>query len=258
VPLASSVMLMPDAAIEINKLTKRYGETVALDHLVLRMPKGQLFGLLGPNGAGKTTTISILCGLLRPTSGAASVGGFDVVRDAARVKGLIGVCTQTTAVFAYLTGLENVQLFGELQGMPRATLKASAVVLLDRMGLNGDAKRRAGGYSEGMKRRLSLAMALVHDPEIAFLDEPTVGMDPQSRLALWDYLKELKAKGKTIVLTTHYMEEAAELCDTVGIIDHGQLIALGTPAQLLERYHGKDLEDVFIQLTGRKIREAGA
>jgi ABC-2 type transport system ATP-binding protein len=253
----SPVMFMSDAGIEINELTKKYGDALALDHLTLRMPEGKLFGLLGPNGAGKTTTISILCGLIQPTSGSATVGGYNVARESARIKGLIGVCTQTTAVFPYLTGLENVRLFGELQGMPRGDLTANASALLDRMGLNDDAKRKAGGYSEGMKRRLSLAMALVHDPDIAFLDEPTVGMDPQSRLALWDYLRELKARGKTIVLTTHYMEEAEALCDTVGIIDHGQLIALGTPAELREKYDGRNLEDVFIQLTGRKIREVG-
>ena len=131
----------------------------------------------------------------------------------------------------YLTSRENVELFGDLEGMPRNEIKTRAADALERMGLDGDAKRKAGGYSEGMKRRLSSAMALVHDPEIAFLDEPTVGMDPQSRLALWDYLKEFKARGKTIVMSTHYMEEAAELCDPVGIIDHGKLIALGTPTE---------------------------
>jgi ABC-2 type transport system ATP-binding protein len=193
--------------------------------------------------------------LIRPTSGTAKVGGFDVQKETAIVKELIGVCPQETAIYPYLTGAENVELFGNLHAMGKETLKTRRAMLLKKMGLTSDAKRRAEKYSGGMKRRLSLILALIHDPQIAFLDEPTVGMDPQSRHAVWDFIKELKKEDKTIILTTHYMEEAEELCDRVGIIDHGKLIALGTPHELISQNKVKNLEEVFIALTGRKIRE---
>jgi ABC-2 type transport system ATP-binding protein len=154
-----------------------------------------------------------------------------------------------------LSGRENVELFGNLHAMQKEKLKKNTDELLEKMSLSEDANRRLGKYSGGMKRRINLIMALVHDPQIAFLDEPTVALDPQSRHAVWDFIRELGKKGKTIILTTHYMEEAEELCDRVGIIDHGKLIALGTPKQLKEKYKAKDLEEVFIGLTGRKIRE---
>jgi ABC-2 type transport system ATP-binding protein len=227
----------------------------ALDDLNLQVGKGELFGLLGPNGAGKTTTINILCGLVKPTAGTATVCGYDVVKESLKVKDLIGVCIQETAIYPYLTGAENVDLFGNLHAMNKAELKERRNMLLIKMGLAEDAKRRAGKYSGGMKRRLSLILALISDPQIAFLDEPTVAMDPQSRHAVWDFLKELKKEEKTIVLTTHYMEEAEELCDRVGIIDHGKLIALGTPKELISKNQVNNLEELFLKLTGRTIRE---
>jgi ABC-2 type transport system ATP-binding protein len=246
---------MNSPSIELEHLGKKYQDVTALDDLSLQVVKGELFGLLGPNGAGKTTTINILCGLLKSTSGAAKVCGYDVQKEPAKVKDLIGVCIQETAVYPYLTGAENVDLFGNLHAMDKAKLKARRDMLLNKMGLAEDAKRRAAKYSGGMKRRLSLTLALISDPEIVFLDEPTVAMDPQSRHAVWDFLKELKKEEKTIILTTHYMEEAEELCDRVGIIDHGKLIALGTPQQLISKNQVKNLEEVFIKLTGRNIRE---
>jgi ABC-2 type transport system ATP-binding protein len=246
---------MNESAIVIEHLGKKYQDVTALDDLSLQVGKGELFGLLGPNGAGKTTTINILCGLLKPTAGAASVCGCDVQKETAQVKELIGVCLQETAVYPYLTGAENVELFGDLHAMDRATLKARQSMLLGKMGLTEDAKRKAAKYSGGMKRRLSLILAFIHDPQVAFLDEPTVAMDPQSRHAVWDFIKELKAQNKTIILTTHYMEEAEELCDRVGIIDHGKLIALGAPKQLIAEHGVKNLEEVFIKLTGRNMRE---
>jgi len=246
---------LKEAAIVIENLTKRFGDITAVDGLSLEVEKGELFGLLGPNGAGKTTTINVLCGLLEPTSGSANVGGYDVHKEPEKVKEMIGVCPQDTAVFSYLTGRENVELFGNLHAMPKEKLNKNVDELLKRMSLLEDAKRRVGKYSGGMRRRISLIMALVHDPEIAFLDEPTVGMDPQSRHAVWDFIRELKKKNKSVILTTQYMEEAEELCDRVGIIDHGKLIALGSPKQLKEKFGAKNLEEVFIQLTGRKIRE---
>jgi ABC-2 type transport system ATP-binding protein len=241
-----------------QSLTKRYDDVVALDSLDLQIARGETFGLLGPNGAGKTTTISILCGLDKPTSGTAFVGGFDVAKAPSAVKETIGVCTQSSSVIPHLTGRENVELFAALHSMPRRSIRDKATIQLERMGLNGDSDRRAGKYSEGMKRRLSLAMALVADPPIVFLDEPTAAMDPQSRHAVWEVVKDLKKEGRTCILTTHYIEEAEALCDRVGIIDHGKLIALGSPQDLIKKYGHKDLEEVFIQLTGRQIREASA
>ncbi len=244
-----------ETAIVIDKLTKKFEDVTAVDGLSLEVEKGELFGLLGPNGAGKTTTINVLCCIYEPTSGSVSVGGYDVRKEPEKVKELIGVCPQDTAVFPYLTGRENVELFGNLHAMNKEKLKKSTDELLEKMGLSEDAKRRVGKYSGGMRRRINLIMALVHDPEIAFLDEPTVGMDPQSRRAVWDFIKDLKKQNKTVILTTHYMEEAEELCDRVGIIDYGKLIALGAPEQLKAKYKAKNLEEVFIQLTGRRIRE---
>ena len=244
-----------EAAIVINNLTKKFEDITAVDGLSLEVEKGELFGLLGPNGAGKTTTINILCGLLEPTSGSVSVRGYDVQKEPQKVKKLIGVCTQETAVYPYLTGRENVEFFGNLHTMSKESLKQNTDTLLEKLGLVEDARRRVGKYSGGMKRRINLIMALVHDPEIAFLDEPTVAMDPQSRHAVWDFIKELKKQGKTVILTTHYMEEAEALCDRVGIIDKGKVIALGSPEGLIKSNEAHDLEDVFIKLTGRRIRE---
>ncbi|WXG47377.1 MAG: ATP-binding cassette domain-containing protein [Candidatus Atabeyarchaeum deiterrae] len=246
---------MKKAAIIINDLTKKYGEITAVDELNLEIAKGELFGLLGPNGAGKTTTINVLVGLVEPTAGSATVGGYNVQKESMKVKQMIGVCPQDSAIIPYLTGRENVELLANLYLVPKGRLKKNTEGLLAKMSLLEDAKRRAGTYSGGMKRRLNLVMALVNDPEIVFLDEPTVGMDPQSRHAVWDFIREMNKKGKTVLLTTHYMEEAEELCDRVGIIDHGKLISLDAPKQLKARSGAKNLEDVFIQLTGRRIRE---
>ncbi len=246
---------MSGAAIEVQGLEKRFGETAALQGLTLRIAEGELFGLLGPNGAGKSTMINILCGLLEPTAGSASVGGHPLPKEAPAVKEMIGVCPQDFSIFPYLTGRENVLLFGDLYGVPREELRRRAEALLGQMGLDGEADRKVKGYSGGMKRRISLATALIGDPQIAFLDEPTTGLDPQSRHAVWEFIRGLKERRRTVVLTTHYMEEAEALCDRVAIIDHGKLIALGTPAELREQNGAKDLEEVFLKLTGRRIRE---
>jgi ABC-2 type transport system ATP-binding protein len=246
---------MNQSAIVMENLMKKFEDVTAVDGVSLQVSKGELFGLLGPNGAGKTTTINILSGLTKPTNGSAKVGGYDVQKEPAKVKELIGVCPQETAIYPYLTGAENVELFGNLHTMNGETLKKRRHLMLEKMGLTQDANRKAEKYSGGMKRRLSLILALIHDPQIAFLDEPTVAMDPQSRHAVWDFIKELRKEDKTVILTTHYMEEAEELCDRVGIIDHGKLIALGSPEDLISKNKVKNLEEVFIKLTGRKIRE---
>jgi ABC-2 type transport system ATP-binding protein len=246
---------MKNPAIIIENLQKKFEDVTAVDGVSLQIEEGELFGLLGPNGAGKTTIINILCGLIKPTKGSCKVGGYDVHEDTVKVKDLIGVCPQETAVYSYLKGSENVDLFGNLYSMNKQMLEARRTMLFETMGLTAEANRQVGKYSGGMKRRLSLIISLIHDPQIAFLDEPTVAMDPQTRHAVWDFIKDLKKKGKTIILTTHYMEEAEELCDRVGIIDHGKLIALDSPKELISRNRVVDLEDVFIKLTGRKIRE---
>jgi ABC-2 type transport system ATP-binding protein len=243
-------------AIQIENLVKRFGDVTALDGLRLEIEEGEIFGLLGPNGAGKSTTINILSGLLGPTEGSAKVGGYDITKDPVNVKKIIGVCPQHSAYYKYLTGRENIQLFGDLHGMPKALIKERAAQLIEKIGLDEAADRKSDGYSGGMVRRINLAMALINDPEIAFLDEPTVAMDPQSRRATWDFIEEFRSSGKTVILTTHYIEEAETLADRVGIIDYGKLIALDTPRALIDANGGENLEDVFIGLTGRKIREA--
>ncbi|MBN1245690.1 ABC transporter ATP-binding protein [Candidatus Bathyarchaeota archaeon] len=239
----------------IENITKKFEDATAVDGLNLVVEKGELFGLLGPNGAGKTTTINILCGLLKPTTGSVKVGGYDALKEPGKIKELIGVSPQETAVYPHLTGKENIELFANLHAMPKEKRNRNVDDLLQKLSLRDQAKRRAGKYSGGMMRRINLAMALVHDPEIAFLDEPTVGMDPQSRRAVWDFIRELRKQNKTVLLTTHYMEEAEELCDRVGIIDNGKLISLDTPQQLKRQFKAKNLEEVFLQLTGKRIRE---
>jgi len=246
---------MANAAINVINLVKKFEDTTAVDSVSFQVEKGEVFGLLGPNGAGKTTTVNVLCGLLKPTSGSAFVSGYDVQKESEKVKKLIGICPQETAVYPYLTGIENMELFGNLYALNMETLRKRSNMLLEKLGLAKDAKRKVEKYSGGMKRRLSLIMALIHDPQIVFLDEPTVGMDPQSRRAVWDFMKDLKKDRKTVFLTTHYMEEAEALCDQVGIIDHGRLKTLDMPENLVAKNGVENLEEVFIKLTGRKIRE---
>jgi ABC-2 type transport system ATP-binding protein len=241
--------------IRVVKLVKKFGDLTAVDELDFEVESGELFGLLGPNGAGKTTAINIMTGLLKPTSGEAFVGGFSIKKQPTEIRKLIGVCPQEPAFYPHLTGRENVELFGNLHNLPKNVLKERTDELLNLVGLVEGATRKAGTYSGGMIRRISLVMALINDPEITFLDEPSVAMDPQSRRATWDFVKDLKSRGKTIILTTHYIEEAEALCDRVGIIDRGKLIALDTPTTLMQDHSANDLEGVFLKITGRKIRE---
>ena len=241
-------------AITLDNFSKDYGDVRAVDNLTLHVPEGEIFGMLGPNGCGKTTTINCLSGLVNPSSGELKVGGHDVRKEVGNVRAILGICPQETALYPFLSGRENVELFGNLYSVPRQVLKRNVEYAIEKVGLGDDASRRSGKYSGGMKRRLCVAMALVQDPKVVFLDEPTVGMDPQSRRSIWGFILELKDKGKTILLTTHHMEEAEQLCDEVAIIDHGKLIELGPPEDLKSKYRTKDLEEVFLQLTGRTIR----
>jgi ABC-2 type transport system ATP-binding protein len=247
----------PDARNEIviKDLVKHYGDVKAVNGLTLEIRKGEMFGFLGPNGAGKTTTISMLCGLLEPTAGSAQIAGFDIGQEPQKVKELIGVCPQEVAVFKFLTGMENIELFGNLHGMDKQVLKERAADLVNQADFSEAAGRKAKGYSGGMLRQLNLLIALISDPEIVFLDEPTVGMDARVRRRTWEYIASLKEQEKTIVLTTHYIEEAESLSDRVGIIDYGELIDLGPPEELMEKHEVKDLEAVFLKITGRRIAE---
>jgi ABC-2 type transport system ATP-binding protein len=243
------------SAIIIKDLVKQFEDVTAVDEVNLEIKQGELFSLLGPNGAGKTTTINILCGILKPTKGTAIIGGYDVKKNLKEVKALIGVCPQEAAVFKFLNARENIELFGSLHAIPKKELKERTDTFLESLDLTEASKRKANGYSGGMLRKLNLIIALISDPKIAFLDEPTVGMDPRARRATWKFIGALKNQGKTIILTTHYIEEAEALSDRVGIIDYGKLIELGTPKELMEKHEAKNMEEVFLKITGRRILE---
>ena len=221
------------AAIEATGLTRTYGDFVAVDGIDLTVEQGELFSLLGPNGAGKTTTIKMLCCLLRPTGGCAFVMGHDVIKDPIAVKAAIALSPQETAIAEHLTAWENLGLMAGLHGMSEAASKQRSGELLEMLGLVDRADERVKRYSGGMQRRLSLAMALVSDPQVLFLDEPTLGLDPQSRRAIWEHIAGLRGRA-TIVLTTHYLEEADALADRIEIIDEGRIIAVGSPDELKE------------------------
>ena len=242
-------------AIEIQNLKKHFDDVKAVQDLSFKINKGEIFGLLGPNGAGKTTTINMMVGLLKPTSGEIKVGGYNVRKDLKKIKEMIGVCPQQAAYFKYLTGRENIELFGNLQNVNKKELKTRTENLLKAVDFIEASKRKAKGYSGGMLRQINLLMALISDPDILFLDEPTVGMDARVRRKTWEFIASLKEKGKTVVLTTHYIEEAETLSDRVAIIDYGELIDLGTPKGLMEKHNVEDLEKVFLKITGRRIAE---
>jgi ABC-2 type transport system ATP-binding protein len=218
-------------AVQTFKLTKRFNGLVAVNDVDLEIKQGELFSLLGPNGAGKTTTIRMLCCLLKPTKGTASVLGYDVVGAPFEVKKLIGVSPQDTVLSERLNCWENLALIGKVHGLSSNQVKRRSKELLETMGLMERSKDQVRTFSGGMKRRLSIAMALVSDPQVLFLDEPTLGLDPQARRTVWEYIAELKGK-KTILLTTHYMEEADFLSERIGIIDEGRVVALGTSQEL--------------------------
>ena len=216
-------------ALQAQGLTKRYGDLVAVDDLTLQIKKGEIFGFLGPNGAGKTTAINMMVGLLSPTGGAVLING----QDRARVpKRSVGICPQELVLWEELTCVENLTLMGDMYNLPRAITNERVRSLLADLALSEKAKARVSQLSGGMKRRLNVALAVVHDPDIVVLDEPSSGLDPQSRLLLWDFVRSLKGKGKTTILTTHAMEEADALSDRVAIIDHGKLLQLDTPQNL--------------------------
>jgi ABC-2 type transport system ATP-binding protein len=223
--------MMP-SILEVKNLVKKYGDFTAVDDISFDIQEGEIFSLLGPNGAGKSTTISVLSTLFPATSGDATICGYSVRQDPMEVKRSIGVVPQEIALYEDLTSLENLKFWGEMYGLTGKTLNLRIDEVLEEIGLKDRAKQRIKTYSGGMKRRVNIGVGLLHKPKLLFMDEPTVGIDPQSRRAILDSVKALNQAGMSILYTTHYMEEAQELSDRVGIIDHGKLIALGTQEEL--------------------------
>lgn len=246
------------AIIEIRDLVKIYKgmEEPAIKGISLDILQGEIFGLLGPNGAGKTTTISILCGLFQATSGKARIDGLDIHTHSNEIKHIIGVVPQDVALYPTLTAWENLTFFGNMYGLRGAPLKRKIAEGLSVFGLEKHADKKIANCSGGIKRRVNLIAGLLHDPKVIFLDEPTVGIDVQSRVVILDYLKELNHKGTTVIYTSHYMEEAEKLCTRVAIIDRGNVISMGNPLELVaEHPEFKDLENIFLHLTGKDLRD---
>lgn len=249
---------MTEDFLVVNELRKSFNDFKAVDGVSFTIGRGEIFGLLGPNGAGKTTTIRILSTVLPPDGGDAVLGSYSVRHNADAVRRLIGVCPQELALYPDLSALENLVFFGRMVGLSGGEARSQAVTNLELMGLVERAKWRVSKFSGGMKRRVNLAIALMGHPEFLFLDEPTVGIDPQSRNNIYETIKGLRQKGMTILYTTHYMEEADRLCDRVAIMDGGKIIAMDTSHGLKSQIGDPErvtLEDVFLKLTGRSLRD---
>ncbi|MBL8046592.1 MAG: ATP-binding cassette domain-containing protein [Anaerolineales bacterium] len=221
--------------LEAQQLVKNYGETAAVKGISFHVDEGEIFSLLGPNGAGKSTTIAMLSTLYAPTSGEAAIGGHSVTRHPMAVRQLIGVVPQDLALYEDLTAQENLNFWGQMYGMGGGALKSRVTEVLEQIGLTDKANKPVKTFSGGMKRRVNIGVGLLHKPRLLFMDEPTVGIDPQSRRAILEMVKDLNRQGMSVLYTTHYMEEAQELSDRVGIIDHGQMIALGTQKELTQK-----------------------
>lgn len=241
--------------IRTYDLTRNFGDIVAVNRVNVEIQRGELFTFLGPNGAGKTTLIRLLACLIKPSDGAAMVGGYDIREKPFLIRKMVGVVTQEPCLYMDLTGEENIIFFGKLYGMSRRQLEEKKEDLLELVKLKGREKHLVGTYSGGMKQRLSIACALVHEPQIVFFDEPTAGLDPQTKRTIWEYMKTLQKRDVTVVLNTHYMEEADKLSDRVAIIDRGTIVAMDSPSQLKKAFGVSTLEDVFIGLTGKEMRE---
>jgi ABC-2 type transport system ATP-binding protein len=234
-------------AIKAHELTRRFGDFIAVNRITFDVRGGEVFGFLGANGAGKTTAIRILTGLLTPTSGDASVAGFDVYGEREAIKRNIGYMSQRFSLYNDLTVRENIRLYGTIYGLPAAEIRARTDDLLARLRLGGSASQRVGALPPGWKQKLALSVALLHEPKIVFLDEPTGGVDPVTRRQFWELIYEAAGRGTTVFVTTHYMDEA-EYCDRLGIMVAGRLDALGTPRELKERFGAGSIDDVFVQL----------
>jgi len=249
---------MAESFLIAQSLRKSFNEHKAVNGVSFAIYKGEIFGLLGPNGAGKTTTIRIMSTVLEPDYGDVTIGGYSIRENAEAVRSLIGVCPQELAFYPDLSAMDNLMFFGRMVGLSSQEARAQAMANLELMGLVERAKGKVDKFSGGMKRRVNLAIALMGHPELLFLDEPTVGIDPQSRNNIYETIIGLKNKGMTILYTTHYMEEADRLCNRVAIMDGGQIIVMDTPHNLKAQIGPPDkvtLEDVFLKLTGRSLRD---
>ena len=249
--------------VEVQHFVKTFGKHEAVKNISFTIGKSEIFGLLGPNGAGKSTTINMMCGYLEPTSGDTLIEGQSITREPRNVKRLIGVVAQEIALYNDLNALENLEFFGAIYGLSSKARKERAHALLHFVGLYDRRKEPVKKFSGGMQRRINMAIALMHQPALLMMDEPTVGVDPQSREHIFDTIEQLRDQGTTILYTTHYMEEAERLCNRIAIMDEGQIVALGTLEQLLamrdqnrevQRPHG--LQELFIQLTGKTLRDS--
>jgi ABC-2 type transport system ATP-binding protein len=241
-----------DSIIEVSNLTKFYRDFLAVNHISFEVKRGEVFGFLGPNGAGKTTTIKILTGLIQPTEGTATVGGKDIRTQIVEIKKTIGVVTEDSNLYDELCVFDNLRFVGQLYGVPRGDREKRIGELLKRFDLEPKAEAKFATLSKGMKRKVTIAAALIHSPQIVFLDEPTTGLDVLSARILRALIKELKALGVTIFLTTHYIEEAEQLCDRVAILVNGTIKTVDTPGNLIAATHSKNLEEAFIEITGLK------
>ncbi len=246
------------AVITTDNLTKRFDSFTAVDHINLEIRGGEVFGFLGPNGAGKSTTIRMLTTLTEPSEGTAKVEGYDIVTEADEVRRRIGLVAEKLILYPRLSAVENLTFFGQLYGMNRQQLKVRIERLLDMVQLGTFRNMSVGGYSSGMRQRVNIVRGLLHDPDILFMDEPTAMLDPQSTRFVRDLIKELNQEGKTVILTTHIMEEADELSHRIGIIDHGKIVAVDPPSELKSRYGCHTLEEVFLELTGRALRDSAS
>ena len=242
--------------VEVNGLTKKFGSITAVDQISFDVMEGEIFGFLGPNGAGKTTLIRMLVTLVKPSGGNAQVAGFDIMRDSDKVRNMIGVVPQAMTTDLDLTGIENMDIYGRFYAIPLQERKKRIQELIETVGLKSRAKDLVATYSGGMRRRLEIARALMHTPKLLILDEPTIGLDPQSRRMIWDFLNKLiEARSMTIFITTHYMEEAEALCTRVAIIDSGKIIAIGTPEMLKSEIPGNDIIHLTIENLSQDVMD---
>jgi ABC-2 type transport system ATP-binding protein len=238
---------MEDVVIKTNKLTKRFGDFIAANAITFEVSKGEIFGFLGANGAGKTTAMRMLCGLSIPSSGEAIIAGFDVYKETEKIKKNIGYMSQKFSLYEDLTVLENIYFFGGIYGLSDADLKSKSDALISQLGLQNEAKKLVGSLPLGWKQKLSFSVAVIHDPKIVFLDEPTGGVDPVTRRQFWDLIYEASSRGVTIFVTTHYMDEA-EYCNRISIMVDGKIEALDTPTNLKRKFNADSMDDVFYQL----------
>lgn len=245
---------MEKEAIKVTNLTRCFNQLIAVNSISFSVGKGEIFGFLGPNGAGKSTTINMLCTILRPTSGQAYVSDCDVAKEPQKVRGEIGIIFQDPSLDDRLTAEDNLRFHAYLYNMPHAEIDQSLAEVMNLVELYDRRKEFVRKFSGGMKRRLEIARGLMHHPKVLFLDEPTLGLDPQTRAHIWNYIVKMREKtGLTIFMTTHYMNEA-EVCDRIAIIDHGKIIDLDTPSNLKSKYGESTLEAVFLKITGKEIR----